>query len=123
MTLDPKALRSAFGRFLTGVTVVTTRTPDGEAVGFTANSFTSVSLDPPLLLVCPGNHLSRRALSHDLPAMNASTGSYINQIVGGADGILIMLNHNNRIAQIAQPGESLQQTIVVALMQTNRGLI
>ncbi len=58
MTLDPKALRAAFGSFLTGVTVVTTRTPDGEAVGFTANSFTSVSLDPPLLLVCPGNHLS-----------------------------------------------------------------
>jgi flavin reductase (DIM6/NTAB) family NADH-FMN oxidoreductase RutF len=55
---DPKSLRTAFGRFLTGVTVVTTRAPNGEMVGFTANSFTSVSLDPPLLLVCPGNHLS-----------------------------------------------------------------
>ncbi|WP_298916989.1 flavin reductase family protein [uncultured Roseobacter sp.] len=56
--LDPKDLRQAFGRFMTGVTVVTTRTETGENVGFTANSFTSVSLDPPLLLVCPGNHLS-----------------------------------------------------------------
>lgn len=58
MTIDPKTLRAAFGRFLTGVTVVTTRGDNGQAVGFTANSFTSVSLDPPLLLVCPGNHLT-----------------------------------------------------------------
>ncbi|WP_029350225.1 alpha/beta fold hydrolase [Bosea sp. 117] len=49
---DPKAFRQALGAFLTGVTVVTTRTPAGELRGFTANSFTSVSLDPPLILVC-----------------------------------------------------------------------
>lgn len=55
---DPKALRGAFGRFMTGVTVVTTRSSDGVLVGFTANSFTSVSMTPPLLLVCPGSHLS-----------------------------------------------------------------
>lgn len=52
MTQDPKALRNAFGAFATGVTVVTARQPDGTPRGFTANSFTSVSLDPPLLLVC-----------------------------------------------------------------------
>jgi flavin reductase (DIM6/NTAB) family NADH-FMN oxidoreductase RutF len=52
MTPDPKALRNAFGAFATGVTVITTRQPDGTPRGFTANSFTSVSLDPPLLLVC-----------------------------------------------------------------------
>ncbi len=45
-------LRQAFGNFATGVTVVTTLTASGEPIGFTANSFTSVSLDPPLLLVC-----------------------------------------------------------------------
>lgn len=55
---DPKALRDAFGRFMTGVTIVTACAPDGTSVGFTANSFTSVSLEPPLLLVCPGRHLS-----------------------------------------------------------------
>ncbi|MBE1508148.1 flavin reductase (DIM6/NTAB) family NADH-FMN oxidoreductase RutF [Rhizobium viscosum] len=49
---DPRALRDAFGAFLTGVTVVTTFSDDGAPIGFTANSFTSVSLDPPLLLVC-----------------------------------------------------------------------
>jgi flavin reductase (DIM6/NTAB) family NADH-FMN oxidoreductase RutF len=50
--IDPRALRRAFGAFATGVTVVTTRDGDGAPVGFTANSFSSVSLDPPLLLVC-----------------------------------------------------------------------
>jgi flavin reductase (DIM6/NTAB) family NADH-FMN oxidoreductase RutF/ADP-ribose pyrophosphatase YjhB (NUDIX family) len=52
MTFDARALRDAFGSFLTGVTVVTTHNEDGAPIGFTANSFTSVSLDPPLLLVC-----------------------------------------------------------------------
>ena len=50
-TPDPRELRNALGAFLTGVTVVTTRTVGGERRGFTANSFTSVSLDPPLVLV------------------------------------------------------------------------
>lgn len=49
---DPRALRDAFGAFATGVTVVTASDAAGRPIGFTANSFTSVSLDPPLLLVC-----------------------------------------------------------------------
>lgn len=48
---DPRALRDAFGCFMTGVTVVTSMSPDGKPLGFTANSFSSVSLDPALLLV------------------------------------------------------------------------
>ncbi len=52
MTFDARALRDAFGAFLTGVTVVTTVDDAGSPIGFTANSFSSVSLDPPLLLVC-----------------------------------------------------------------------
>ena len=57
-----RALRDAFGSFATGVTVITTREADGTPRGFTANSFTSVSLDPPLLLVC----LAKSALSCDV---------------------------------------------------------
>lgn len=49
---DARRLRDAFGCFTTGVTVVTTRAADGKPVGFTANSFASVSLDPPLALIC-----------------------------------------------------------------------
>lgn len=52
--LDSSELRQAFSTFMTGVTVVTALDGEGRPVGFTANSFTSVSLDPPLLLVCPG---------------------------------------------------------------------
>jgi flavin reductase (DIM6/NTAB) family NADH-FMN oxidoreductase RutF len=48
--MDTTLLRRAMGRFATGVTVVTTRTPDGKFEGVTANSFSTVSLDPPLVL-------------------------------------------------------------------------
>jgi 3-hydroxy-9,10-secoandrosta-1,3,5(10)-triene-9,17-dione monooxygenase reductase component len=48
--IEPRALRTAFGRFATGVTVVTARRPGGKPEGMTANSFASVSLEPPLLL-------------------------------------------------------------------------
>ena len=55
---EPRHLRDAFGCFATGVTVVTGLAPDGTRIGLTANSFTSVSLDPPLLLFCPANAAS-----------------------------------------------------------------
>lgn len=50
---DPRDLRRAFGQYATGVTVVTARGADGHRIGLTANSFTSVSIDPPLVLWCP----------------------------------------------------------------------
>ena len=53
---DPRTLRDALGSFATGVTVVTCFDEQGEPFGLTANSFTSVSLDPPLLLVCVHKH-------------------------------------------------------------------
>ena len=49
---DPRTLRDALGCFATGVTVVTCHDDHGTPVGLTANSFTALSLDPPLLLVC-----------------------------------------------------------------------
>ncbi|MDG4793434.1 flavin reductase family protein [Micromonospora sp. WMMD1082] len=55
---DPLALRKAFGAFATGVTVITVGGPLPH--GMTANSFTAVSLDPPLLLVC----VQRDAVMH-----------------------------------------------------------
>lgn len=50
MNLDAREFRNALGRFATGVCVITTVTERGEALGLTANSFASVSLDPPLVL-------------------------------------------------------------------------
>lgn len=49
---DARTLRDALGCFATGITVISALSASGEPAGLTANSFTSVSLDPPLLLVC-----------------------------------------------------------------------
>ena len=51
-TADARQLRQALGAFPTGVCLVTTTTPDGKREGMTINSFSSVSLDPPLVLFC-----------------------------------------------------------------------
>jgi len=59
--VDPASLRRALGSFVTGVTVVTTRSADGDPVGLTVNSFNAVSLAPPLVLWS----LSLRAASYD----------------------------------------------------------
>lgn len=62
--LDSKDFRSALGSFATGVTIVTTVAPDGTDVGMTANSFNSVSMDPPLVLWSIGkNALSQPAFA------------------------------------------------------------
>lgn len=50
MSFEGRELRNALGRFATGVCVITTVTDAGQPVGMTANSFSSVSLDPPLVL-------------------------------------------------------------------------
>ena len=80
--LDPQQLRAAFGQFPTGVTVITTRSPDGRKVGLTANSFSSLSLDPPLVLwslrkVAPSRpdfvaatHFAINILAHDQIALS-----------------------------------------------------
>ncbi|MGE0666435.1 MAG: flavin reductase family protein [Sphingomonadales bacterium] len=53
-SIDPRALRRAFSCFATGVTVVTTHSRAGTPIGLTMNSFSSVSLDPPLILFSLG---------------------------------------------------------------------
>lgn len=59
-TLDPRAFRRALGNFATGVTIVTACNSAGQRVGVTANSFNSVSLDPPLVLWS----IDKRSASH-----------------------------------------------------------
>ena len=48
--MDTRHFRNALGRFTTGVTIITCLDASGQPVGLTANSFNSLSLDPPLLL-------------------------------------------------------------------------
>lgn len=52
MSASPEEFRSALSRFASGVTVVTGRRADGSPFGITVSAFTSVSLEPPLILVC-----------------------------------------------------------------------
>jgi flavin reductase (DIM6/NTAB) family NADH-FMN oxidoreductase RutF len=59
MAVDSREFREAMGAFATGVTIVTAVSPEGEFLGITANSFNSVSLDPPMVLFS----LARRAYS------------------------------------------------------------
>ena len=60
--VDPKILRRACASFATGVTVALARAPSGRIAGVTANSFTSVSLDPPLVLWSISNTAPSRAV-------------------------------------------------------------
>jgi flavin reductase (DIM6/NTAB) family NADH-FMN oxidoreductase RutF len=52
MAIDGRELRNVMGNFATGVTIITTKDPTGKPFGLTANAFSSLSLDPPLLLIC-----------------------------------------------------------------------
>jgi len=52
MAIDARELRNIMGHFVTGVTVITTRDIDGKPFGLTANAFSSLSLEPPLVLIC-----------------------------------------------------------------------
>lgn len=61
MAFDSLAFRKALGQFATGVTVISVATEDGVH-GMTANSFTSVSLEPPLVLVCVDKRRTTHAL-------------------------------------------------------------
>jgi len=77
MSIDPKQFRHALGSFATGITIVTTRDGEERDVGMTANSFNSVSLDPPMIL------WSLAKTSHSLPAFMAA--EYFAVHVLGAD--------------------------------------
>lgn len=73
--LDERHLRTALGRFVTGVTVITTRTAGGKLEGLTANSFAAVSLEPPLVL------WSLKDTAASLPSFE-STGHFAVNVLG-----------------------------------------
>jgi flavin reductase (DIM6/NTAB) family NADH-FMN oxidoreductase RutF len=61
MPVEKAEFRRALGHFAAGVTVVTSRFADGDVAGITVTAFSSLSLEPPLVLVC----IDRRARIHD----------------------------------------------------------
>lgn len=104
MSFDTRQLRSALGGFPTGVAVVTTRTAGGEPVGITINSFSSVSLDPPLVLwslaaSSPslahfglGAHHVIHVLAHDQEDL---AQRFASRIPDKFDGVAHAINDNN----------------------------
>jgi flavin reductase (DIM6/NTAB) family NADH-FMN oxidoreductase RutF len=87
--MDIKAYREALGRFATGVAVVTAAGADSH-IGITVNSFTSVSLDPPLVLWC----MDRRSSRHD---HFAAAPAFTISILG--------TEHKAVSSRLARPGE------------------
>ncbi|QHE70792.1 flavin reductase [Rhodococcus sp. WAY2] len=87
---DPRDLRRALGQYATGVTVITARAPDGRKVGVTANSFTSVSMDPPLVSWCPASK------APSLPDLTAATHFTVN---------VLAANQHDLSRQFSTPAE------------------
>ena len=65
MSIDPRTFRQTVGQFVTGVTVIAMEV-DGHIRALTANSFTSLSLNPPLVLFCLGKGTKAGQLIHDV---------------------------------------------------------
>ena len=64
-----------------------------------------------------------RALRDDMAAMHAGAGADVQHMIGQADGVLVMLDHDHGIAEVAQPLQRFQQPRIVALVQADRGLV
>jgi flavin reductase (DIM6/NTAB) family NADH-FMN oxidoreductase RutF len=103
MSMDSRAFRDALGAFPTGVAVVTAA-GTGVHFGITVNSFTSVSLDPPLLLWC----MDRRSRRHD---MFVHAEGFTVSILGA--------DHRDVSSRLARPGEHSLDGI--ALLATELG--
>ncbi|HEY3636953.1 MAG TPA: flavin reductase family protein [Rhizomicrobium sp.] len=104
MDFDTRAFRDTLGCFPTGVAVITAESTDRPAMGITVNSFTSVSLDPPLVLWCADLHSHRCQTFMDASAFTIS---------------ILDAGHRHVSARLAKPGAHSLEGI--ALRQTELG--
>ena len=81
MTIDGDLFRSVLGRFASGITVVTTVDARGRDHGMTASAFSSLSLDPPLVLVCIANDATMA------PVMSAASSFAVNVLSDSQEAI------------------------------------
>lgn len=79
MTVNPESFRQAMSRFASGVTVVTAKTHGGAPVGVTVSAFSSLSLTPPLILVCLDNATA------NLAAYSEGPGFCVNILAAGQE--------------------------------------
>ena len=73
----------------------------------------------------PGHarHLLGRALGDDAAAVLPRAGAHVDEPVGGAHHLLVVLDHEHRVAEVAQPLERADQPVVVALVEADRRLV
>ena len=100
--IDPFAFRQALGSFATGVTIITTRTEDGEPLGLTVNSFNSVSLDPPMVLwslaeTYKGYEAFKKATHWAVHVLAANQEQLSNRFAGKAEDKFSGLEYENGI--------------------------
>ncbi len=81
MSIDADLFRAVLGRFATGVTIVTVRDGDGRDHGMTVSAFSSLSLEPPLVLVCIGNDATMA------PAMRSAESFGVNVLSAGQEAL------------------------------------
>ena len=81
MPITEEEFRAALRHFAAGVTVVTTRDAEGRPSGLTASAFTSVSLNPPLVLVCVAHD------AHSYPALAAASRFAVNILAGHHEAV------------------------------------
>ena len=100
--MDAREFRDAVGRFTTGVAVVTAAGPDGPA-GLTTNAFSSLSLDPPLVLVC-FDHGSRT-----LAVVRETRRFAVNVLRAGDEDLARLfagkVPHPDKVAAVTHTGE------------------
>ena len=70
-----------------------------------------------------GEHLVQLAVADDMAAMDAGAGAHVDHIIGVADRILVMLDDEHGVAEIAQPVERDQQPLIVALVEADARLV
>ena len=67
--------------------------------------------------------LLRRSFGDDVAAVDPGSGADVDDVIGAADGVLVVLDDDHRVADVAQLHQRLQQSLVVALMQADRRLV
>lgn len=96
ISIEPRELRNIFGTFATGVTVITMPTKEG-AWGMTANSFSSLSLDPPLILV----------------SVDKSTRTHEHMLAAGVWAVNILAGDQEKVSRIfAMKDQNEERTMV-----------
>ena len=109
--------------------VVGGRVVDGDLLAVALAAFLRQRDHPPTREIIGGDaglvrqHFLERALRDDAAAVDACAGAHVDHVIGGADRVFVMLDHEHGVAEIAEPAERLEQHVIVALVQADAGFV